>query len=83
MSTKDKLIERFKSQPSDFTFDELVTVFKMYGFEVDNKGRTSGSRVRFKRGNAFFACHKPHPQKIVSKGTLRDAYCFLMLKGLL
>ena len=47
MSTKDKLTKRFKSLPSDFTFDELVRVFASVGFTLDNKGNTSGSRVRF------------------------------------
>ena len=53
MSTKDKLIERFQSLPSDFTFDELKSVLGYYGFTIMNAGTTSGSRVRFKRG--YFA----------------------------
>lgn len=29
MSTKEKLKERFKTLPSDFTFDELVRLFNI------------------------------------------------------
>ena len=83
MSTKEKLIERFKAQPKDFTFDELVRIFEMCGYIIDNKGHTSGSRVRFKRNDSFFACHKPHPGNIVNRATLKDAYTFLLLKGLM
>ncbi len=32
MSTKDKLIERFKTLPKDFTFSELLALFKAYAY---------------------------------------------------
>ncbi|MBR4735562.1 MAG: type II toxin-antitoxin system HicA family toxin [Bacteroidales bacterium] len=83
MSTKEKLVERFKRIPSDFTFDELVRLFGLYGFEIDNKGKTSGSRVRFKKGNMYYTCHKPHPENVVKKATLSDILAYLTLKGLL
>lgn len=47
MSTKEKLVERFKSQPKDFTFEELIRLFKLFGFEIGSKGKTSGSRMEF------------------------------------
>ncbi len=83
MSTKEKLIERFKSIPSDFTFDELVRLFNLYGFIVDNKGRTSGSRVRFRNNDLCYTCHKPHPGSIVKKAVLVDVKAYLTLKGIL
>ena len=83
MSTKEKLVERFKTIPSDFTFDELVRLFQLFGFAIDNKGHTSGSRVRFKKENCFYDCHKPHAGNTVKKATVRDVYSFLLLKGLL
>ena len=83
MSTKEKLIERFKKVPDDFTFDELVRVFSIFGFMIDNKGHTSGSRVRFIRQDMFYACHRPHPGNIVKKAVIRDALTYLQLKGLL
>lgn len=82
MSTKEKLLERFKQLPSDFTFDELVRVFEMYGFHIDNKGRTSGSRVRFRSGKMSFVCHRPHPKPVLKKAALKDAYNYLFYKKL-
>ena len=36
MGTKEKLIERFKTQPKDFTFNELKTLLSGFGFELSN-----------------------------------------------
>ena len=47
MGTKEKLIERFKRQPKDFSFDELTRLFRVLGFEISQKGKTSGSRIEF------------------------------------
>ena len=51
MSTKEKLIDRLMSLPVDFTFDEVVRLFSLCGFEMSNKGHSSGSRVAFVRGD--------------------------------
>ena len=77
MSTKDKLIERFQSLPSDFTFDELKSVLGYYGFTIMNAGTTSGSRVRFKKGNLEIKMHKPHPGRIVGQKTLKSIRDFI------
>ena len=47
MSQKEKLIKKIYRLPKDFTFDELKTLFSYLGFEVENKGKTSGSRIKF------------------------------------
>jgi hypothetical protein len=62
MSTKAKLLERFKTQPKDFTFDELETMLKGLGFELTNKGKTSGSRAQFINVHlkGVIDIHKPH-----------------------
>jgi predicted RNA binding protein YcfA (HicA-like mRNA interferase family) len=62
MSKKGKLIQRLKSKPKDFTFAEMVALLVALGFTKSNKGRTSGSRVEFYRGNITIAFHRPHPQ---------------------
>ena len=74
MSTKEKLIERFKKLPNDFTFDELTRLLFFYGYQLDNKGQTSGSRVIFKRGDASISMHKPHPGIIIGRKTLKEIY---------
>ena len=51
MGKKEKLIERLKSRPKDFTFEEMQTLLILLGFEMSNKGRTSDSRVKFMKDN--------------------------------
>lgn len=83
MSTKGKLIDRFGRLPNDFTYEELVRLFSYFGFEVDNKGKSSGSRVAFVKGNEVFTMHRPHPGNIVKRGTLKGIKDYLEEKGLL
>jgi len=77
MSTKDKLIERFKKQPKDFTWDELVKLFNAFGFSLDNKGKTSGSRALFKKGNKSYFVHKPHPANIIKEYSMKQILDYL------
>lgn len=77
MSTKEKLIERFKKQPKDFTFDELKNLLGGFGFELSNKGKTSGSRVRFQNLELkiIIDIHKPHTSgSPVRETTLKDIF---------
>ena len=62
MGQKEKRLARLLSKPSDYTFDELNTLLTGLRFELDNKGSTSGSRVRFCRpeDQAVIDLHKPH-----------------------
>ncbi|MDR2147004.1 MAG: type II toxin-antitoxin system HicA family toxin [Tannerella sp.] len=77
MSTKDKLIERFKRQPKDFTFDEAVRLFGYFGFDLNNKGKTSGSRVLFSNGSKHYIMHKPHPKNIMKEASMEEIRAFL------
>jgi hypothetical protein len=65
MSKNKKLIERFLARPKDFTYDELRTMLKNYGYEEDQQGKTSGSRVAFynEKTRHILRLHKPHPGK--------------------
>ena len=81
MSTKEKLIERFKKQPKDFTWEELVRLFGIFGFSVDNKGKTSGSRTVFVKDNNEIEIHKPHPSKIMKGYVMKEVLIFLLNKG--
>lgn len=64
MGQKEKLIERLRSKPKDFTFEEAETLLKYLGYVRSNKGRTSGSRVIFlSEQHPSILLHKPHPQK--------------------
>ena len=79
MGTKEKLIERFKSQPKDFNWDELVRLFSIFGYKIDNKGKTSGSRVIFAKGESSYTAHKPHPGSIVKGYVMTVSYTHLTL----
>ena len=63
MGRQEKLIERLKSNPKDLTFDEMQNVLESLGFVMSNKGKTSGSRVKFLKDNIPIILHKPHPRK--------------------
>ncbi|MDR2231861.1 MAG: type II toxin-antitoxin system HicA family toxin [Tannerella sp.] len=80
MATKNKLIERFKKQPKDFTWEELVRLFGIYGFSVDYKGHTSGSRALFIKGKEVHTVHKPHPSKFLKSYVMKQVYDFLIEK---
>ena len=63
MGKNDKLIQKIRLA-QNFTYDEAVNLLCSLGYEVSNKGKTSGSRVVFKcEGRASIYLHKPHPQK--------------------
>ena len=73
MGTKEKLRERFKKMPSDFTFDEMIRLLEGYGYVKSDKGRTSGSRVIFKNGDKRpIMLHKPHPGNIVKEYAMKQ-----------
>ena len=48
MGSKEKLVERFKKRPKDFTYEETLSLLACFGYQEHTKGATSGSRVRFK-----------------------------------
>lgn len=66
MSKKEKLIRKLKSNPKDFTYDELKTLLNYLGFIEYNKGKTSGSKVIFISKNQHgIELHKPHPSNTI------------------
>ena len=83
MGSKDKLIERFKLLPKDFTWDELKRLFSILGFELGNKGKTSGSRVIFGNGKARYIAHKPHPDKYIKGYVMKQVLDFLTKNGII
>ena len=63
MSQKEKLIKKLKSG-SQMTFDEVETLLMMLSYTKSNKGKTSGSRIKFMSdSHAPIIMHKPHPRK--------------------
>ena len=84
MSTAEKLIAKFKKLPSDFTFEEMVRLLKNLGYELENKGRTSGSRVEFHHEEyESIMFHKPHPSNIIKGYVMKQVYKQLIDNGLI
>ena len=84
MSQKDKLIEKLKSLPKDFTFEDAETLLKYLEYICSNKGKTSGSRVMFYRdGYPPILLHKPHPQKELKPYQVKQLLDMLEEEGLL
>lgn len=70
MSKSDKQLARFLSIPSDFTWDELISVLARYDFS-ERKG--NGSRRCFiDAENKKLFLHKPHPENVVKKYAIRQ-----------
>ena len=77
MSRLEKEIERLKSKPKDYTYDEAKSLLNKLGFFEYNKGKTSGSRVEFKdKYGRKVTLHKPHPSNTIKpyviKGMLNN-----------
>lgn len=74
MSKYTKAKERILDIPSDYTYEEMRYLLKKSGFQEYNKGKTSGSRVKFYRESdqKIIMFHKPHPGDIMDRGAVDD-----------
>ncbi|MBO6233779.1 MAG: type II toxin-antitoxin system HicA family toxin [Clostridia bacterium] len=73
MSKIEKQIERLKSKPKDYTYEEAKNLLNKLGFFENNKGKTSGSRVEFKDTyGRKIMLHKPHPSNIIKMYKVND-----------
>ncbi len=63
MGKLDKMIAWLRSNPKDFTFEEMKSLLEALEFKMSNQGKTSGSRVRFIKDGVPIILHKPHPRK--------------------
>ena len=79
MGKFEKAKERLLSIPKDYTYDEARYLLNHLGFKEFNKGKTSGSRVRFYRArdNRVLLLHKPHPGKIMCVSSVSDLADFV------
>lgn len=72
-------------QPKDFTYEEMKTLLNRLGYEEENKGKTSGSRVIFfneQLQHSIFL-HKPHPGNIIKSYLMKYIEDELTAKGLI
>ena len=67
----EKAKARLRLDPSDYTFEEAKSLLTSLGFVEHNKGRTSGSRIQFVKGQQKILLHKPHPEKEMKRYAVR------------
>ena len=74
MSKIEKAKERILSKPKDYTYSEAKSLVMQFGYVEYNKGKTSGSRVKFYReaDKAMIQLHKPHPNEILKPYQVED-----------
>lgn len=83
MGQKEKLIQRLKSKPKDFTFEEAESLLRYFSYERSDKGRTSGSRVMFVSAeHPPILMHKPHPRKELLSYQVKQLLELLSQEGL-
>ena len=84
LGQKEKLIERLKARPKDFTFEDAEALLRYFDYRRSNKGRTSGSRVMFLSGtHPPIMLHKPHPRKELLEYQVKQLIQILEQEGLL
>ena len=84
MSKKNKILVRFLSRPSDFTFDELTQLLGHFGYYIVKSGKTGRSRVSFTDGkDDYIRIHKPHPRNILKLYQIDDVISSLSERGLI
>jgi len=83
MSKKDKLIEKLKSKPRNFSFEEMETLLLTSGFKKHKTGKTGGSRVRYMRNGVPVLLHKPHPNNELKPYQVHNVLEVLRKEGLI
>ena len=82
MGTKEKLIERLKRLPTDFTFDEAERLLTLFGYVKLNKGKTSGSKVMFMdEQKRKILLHRPHPGNVLKAYAIKEILDKLFRNG--
>ena len=83
MSKFEKAKDRIRLKPKDYTYTEAKVLLSQMGFVEYNKGKTSGSRVKFyrKEDQKIILLHKPHPGDIMTPGAVKDLLEFLLGLG--
>ena len=79
MSRLEKHLKRIISIQKDYTYSEAKTLLSELGFKEFNKGKSSGSRVKFCRKNDMkvILLHKPHPGDNMKVGAVKTLLKFL------
>lgn len=84
MSRQEKLLQRFRGKPADFSWSELKTLLAGFGYDVAAGGRTGGSRTRFVHPDLPpILLHRPHPVPVLKRYQIEQLLEFLQKEGVL
>lgn len=82
VSKYDRIIRKLNNESGNLTFNELNSLLAHLGYEPDNKGRTSGSRIQFYKSNSqSITLHKPHPRKTLLNYQIKQITATLKKNG--
>ncbi len=82
MARWKRIEERLKRFSKDISFEEITVLLEHYGYRLNNKGHSSGSRVVFsKPKKPDITMHNPHPQKELQEYVVRYLHEFLESEG--
>lgn len=66
MSQHSKLLKRFLSKPTDFSWAELVSLLRHLGFDlIPDKSGSSGRKFIHGEKKTIINLHEPHPKKVI------------------
>jgi predicted RNA binding protein YcfA (HicA-like mRNA interferase family) len=80
MSTFEKSMSRLLSKPTDFSWQELITLMNALGFELRTTGGSGRKFIRPETGATLFI-HEPHPASILKAYQIRAVIQFLHQEG--
>ena len=84
MSQRDKLLDRLKSKPKDFIWNEMRRLMAAMGYRIAKPGKTSGSKVSFIRpGAQAIIMHRPHPDNIAKEYAINETLARPAEEGLI
>ena len=83
MSKIDKLRQKINDDKITVTYTEMAKFLSYLGYTESNKGKTSGSRVRFfrEKDKRIINLHKPHPGNDIKMTAKRNVVELLRERG--
>ena len=80
MSKLQQAVTRLLDKPSDFTWDELLSLMNGFGYELRTSGG-SGRKFFSPATKALFFMHEPHLSKILKAYQVRAVIQFRRNEG--
>ncbi len=72
MVNHQKTIKKLHEYSGNLSYSEVESLLIFLGYKKMNKGKTSGSRIKFMKEDKPIYLHKPHPRKNLLKYQIKD-----------